>query len=81
MCKIYINLYIKKFFLNFIYYNLDGFRKVSNIENSGLRAERDDIEFYNQHFIKGQEYALERIKRKVTSLQLFTSLAFLKQIF
>jgi hypothetical protein len=43
----------------------DGFRKVSNIENSGLRSERDDIEFYNQHFIKGREFELEFIKRKV----------------
>ena len=49
---------------------LDGFRKVSNIENSGLRAERDDIEFYNQHFVKGREYELEFIKRKV-SLKVF----------
>jgi heat shock transcription factor 1 len=45
-----------------------------------LRSERDDIEFYNQYFIKGQEYALERIKRKVTSLQSFASLAFLKHV-
>jgi heat shock transcription factor 1 len=75
-----ISLYIKKNFPNFFFRNLDGFRKVSNIENSGLRSERDDIEFYNQYFIKGQEYALERIKRKVTSLQSFASLAFLKHV-
>lgn len=47
-------------------WKLDGFRKVSNIENSGLRSERDDIEFYNQHFVKGREYELEFIKRKVS---------------
>lgn len=43
----------------------DGFRKMTNIENSGLRSERDDMEFYHQYFVKGHEIALENIKRKV----------------
>jgi len=45
--------------------NLDGFRKITSIENSGLRIEKDDIEFYHQYFLRGQENMLENIKRKV----------------
>ena len=47
------------------FYNSDGFRKQQHIENSGLRAERDDVEFYHPCFVKGNEHALEYIKRKV----------------
>lgn len=50
--------------------NMYGFRKLTNIENSGLRSERDDIEFYHVHFVKDQESSLELIKRKIkTPLQ------------
>ncbi|XP_054164633.1 heat shock factor protein-like isoform X2 [Oppia nitens] len=44
--------------------NMYGFRKVSNIENSGLRTERDDIEFFHHFFSKDKERELEFIKRK-----------------
>lgn len=43
----------------------DGFRKITHIENSGLKVENDEIEFYHQCFLKGQENLLEYIKRKV----------------
>lgn len=42
----------------------DGFRKITHIENSGLKVETDEIEFYHSCFVKGQENMLEYIKRK-----------------
>lgn len=58
--------------------SVDGFRKVVNIEQSGLvKPERDDTEFQHLYFLQGHEHMLEHIKRKVqlhltscTSLQL-----------
>lgn len=49
----------------------DGFRKVVNIEQSGLvKPERDDTEFQHLYFLQGHEHMLEHIKRKVwTHLQ------------
>lgn len=45
---------------------LDGFRKVVNIEQSGLvKPERDDTEFQHLYFLQGHEHMLEHIKRKV----------------
>lgn len=46
--------------------HLDGFRKITHIENTGLKVENDEIEFYHSYFLKGQENLLEYIKRKVT---------------
>lgn len=44
----------------------DGFRKVVNIEQSGLvKPERDDTEFQHLYFLQGHEHMLEHIKRKV----------------
>uniref|UniRef100_A0A665VHT5 HSF-type DNA-binding domain-containing protein n=1 Tax=Echeneis naucrates TaxID=173247 RepID=A0A665VHT5_ECHNA len=49
--------------------NMYGFRKVVHIEQGGLlKPERDDTEFQHPFFIKGQEYLLENIKRKVTNV-------------
>lgn len=46
--------------------HLDGFRKVVNIEQSGLvKPERDDTEFQHLYFLQGHEHMLEHIKRKV----------------
>ncbi|RWS25982.1 heat shock factor protein 1-like isoform X1 [Leptotrombidium deliense] len=46
----------------------NGFRKLTSIENSGLRTmDKDEVEFFHQYFIKGQEKLLEMIKRKVTT--------------
>jgi heat shock transcription factor 1 len=45
--------------------NMYGFRKSTSIENSGLKADTDKMEFYHQYFLKGQESKLEFIKRKV----------------
>ncbi|XP_072374560.1 heat shock factor protein 4 isoform X5 [Scyliorhinus torazame] len=47
--------------------NMYGFRKVVNIEQSGLvKPERDDTEFQHLYFLRGQEQLLEHIKRKVS---------------
>lgn len=44
----------------------DGFRKVVNIEQSGLvKPEKDDTEFQHLYFLQGHEHLLEHIKRKV----------------
>jgi len=44
--------------------NMYGFRKITHIENTGLKIENDEIEFYHAYFVKGQENMLEYIKRK-----------------
>lgn len=49
----------------FLVHVADGFRKLTSIENSGLKSEKDDMEFFHQYFLKGQEGYLEFIKRKV----------------
>lgn len=48
---------------------LDGFRKVTNIEQ-GLKTEKDDLEFQHPYFQKDQEQLLEHIKRKITHVNL-----------
>lgn len=49
--------------------NMYGFRKVVHLEQGGLvKPERDDTEFQHPFFIKGQEFLLENIKRKVTAV-------------
>lgn len=49
--------------------NMYGFRKVVHLEQGGLvKPERDDTEFQHPFFIKGHEYLLENIKRKVTAV-------------
>ena len=45
---------------------IDGFRKVTNIDHSGLKTEGDEVEFFHQHFTLGQEEQLQFIKRKVS---------------
>ncbi|XP_067142548.1 heat shock factor protein-like [Centruroides vittatus] len=45
--------------------NMYGFRKMTNIAQSGLHHENEEIEFYHQYFIKGQELLLSEIKRKI----------------
>ncbi|XP_070382618.1 heat shock factor protein-like isoform X3 [Dermacentor albipictus] len=46
--------------------NMYGFRKVANIDQ-GLRSDREEIEFFHNFFVRGQECLLEFIKRKVPS--------------
>ncbi|XP_034760132.1 heat shock factor protein 4 [Acipenser ruthenus] len=47
--------------------NMYGFRKVVNIEQSGLvKPERDDTEFQHLYFLQSHEHLLEHIKRKVS---------------
>ncbi|XP_028967690.1 heat shock factor protein [Galendromus occidentalis] len=45
--------------------NMYGFRKVVNVDSGGLKGYKEDIEFYHNSFIRGQEAALEYIKRKI----------------
>ncbi|KAM9808155.1 heat shock factor protein 4 [Neosynchiropus ocellatus] len=53
--------------------NMYGFRKVVNIEQSGLvKPERDDTEFQHLYFLQGHEHMLEHIKRKVPRLSFNT---------
>ncbi|XP_008309351.1 heat shock factor protein 4 [Cynoglossus semilaevis] len=50
--------------------NMYGFRKVVNIEQSGLvKPERDDTEFQHLYFLQGHEHMLEHIKRKVSMVK------------
>ncbi|XP_006641489.2 heat shock factor protein 4 [Lepisosteus oculatus] len=50
--------------------NMYGFRKVVNIEQSGLvKPERDDTEFQHLYFLQGHEHLLEHIKRKVSMVK------------
>lgn len=56
---------------------LDGFRKVTNIEQ-GLKTEKDDLEFQHPYFQKEQEHLLEHIKRKITHVNLILCYIFLK---
>ncbi|GBN53460.1 hypothetical protein AVEN_8158-1, partial [Araneus ventricosus] len=44
--------------------NMYGFRKLSCIDQGGMHCYKNEIEFYHQYFIKGQESLLELIKRK-----------------
>ena len=50
--------------LNFLFFS-DGFRKVTNLEQGGLKADKDDLEFAHPYFLRGREDLLELIKRKV----------------
>lgn len=52
---------------------LDGFRKVSNIEHSGLKADGDEVEFYHPCFSLDNEEQLQYIKRKVDNSKLSVS--------
>ncbi|XP_033754911.1 heat shock factor protein-like isoform X2 [Pecten maximus] len=45
--------------------NMYGFRKVVHID-TGLKTEKDDVEFQHSFFIRGQEHLLENIKRKIS---------------
>lgn len=45
--------------------NMYGFRKVVHID-TGLKTEKDDVEFQHVYFIKGHEDLLENIKRKIS---------------
>ncbi|XP_015919486.1 heat shock factor protein isoform X2 [Parasteatoda tepidariorum] len=45
--------------------NMYGFRKLSCIDQGGMHCYKNEIEFYHQYFLKGQESLLELIKRKI----------------
>lgn len=45
----------------------DGFHKITNIENGGLKFDKDEMEFSHPCFQKDQPYLLEHIKRKIAN--------------
>lgn len=47
---------------------LDGFHKLSSVENGTMDADRDEIQFSHNFFIKDQPDLLRNIKRKVRKL-------------
>ncbi|KAK2723751.1 heat shock factor protein-like isoform X2 [Artemia franciscana] len=47
--------------------NMYGFRKVSSVEQGSLRVDKDEMEFQHNYFLRGHEYLLENIKRKLPS--------------
>lgn len=47
--------------------NMYGFRKVTHIDQGGLKIEKDDLQFQHQFFQKGERDMLQYIKRKVSN--------------
>ncbi|XP_059178231.1 heat shock factor protein 4-like isoform X2 [Physella acuta] len=47
--------------------NMYGFRKVTHIDQGGLKIEKDDLEFSHQFFQRGEQDMLQYIKRKVSN--------------
>ncbi|GFN86064.1 heat shock factor protein-like, partial [Plakobranchus ocellatus] len=47
--------------------NMYGFRKVTHIDQGGLKIEKDDLQFQHQFFQKGERDMLQFIKRKVSN--------------
>lgn len=45
----------------------DGFHKISNIDNGGLKFDKDEMEFSHPCFKKDSPYLLEHIKRKIAN--------------
>lgn len=45
--------------------NMYGFKKLVNIEQGGLKSDKDEMEFQHQYFIKDNENFLTLIKRKL----------------
>lgn len=46
---------------------LDGFHKITSIDNGGLKFDKDEMEFSHPCFQKEQPYLLEHIKRKIAN--------------
>uniref|UniRef100_A0A0B6Z4B9 HSF-type DNA-binding domain-containing protein n=1 Tax=Arion vulgaris TaxID=1028688 RepID=A0A0B6Z4B9_9EUPU len=47
--------------------NMYGFRKVTHIDQGGLKIEKDDLQFQHQYFQRGERDMLQFIKRKVSA--------------
>ncbi|CAL1536536.1 unnamed protein product [Lymnaea stagnalis] len=47
--------------------NMYGFRKVTHIDQGGLKIEKDDLQFQHQFFQRGEQDMLQFIKRKVSN--------------
>lgn len=58
-----------------IQFLLDGFHKVVSIEGSGLKVDKDEMEFAHQFFLMEHPYLLEHIKRKVRGLDVLQGYA------
>lgn len=63
-CILILNLHIFFFFVNL---SLDGFHKITSIDNGGLKFDRDEMEFTHPCFKRNCPYLLEHIKRKIAS--------------
>lgn len=46
---------------------IDGFHKITSIDNGGLRFDKDEMEFTHPCFQKDHPYLLEHIKRKIAT--------------
>ena len=46
---------------------IDGFHKITSIDNGGLKFDKDEMEFSHPYFQKGHPYLLEHIKRKIAN--------------
>lgn len=46
---------------------LDGFHKITSIDNGGLKFDKDEMEFSHPCFQKEQPFLLEHIKRKIAN--------------
>jgi HSF-type DNA-binding len=45
--------------------NMYGFHKVVSVDSGGLKLDKDEMEFAHPYFLRGHEYLLDHIKRKI----------------
>lgn len=72
--EIFLNMALNMMDEKWLFFFLDGFRKIVQIEQGGLRLDRDEMEFAHPYFLQGREDLLELIKRKVIISNNFLSL-------
>ncbi|KAK6982555.1 heat shock factor protein-like isoform X1 [Biomphalaria glabrata] len=53
--------------------NMYGFRKVTHVDQGGLKIEKDDLQFQHQFFQRGERDMLQFIKRKVSTTMIRTT--------
>lgn len=66
MCKLSY-LFINLIEIIDFYLSLDGFHKITSIDNGGLKFDRDEMEFSHPCFQKDHPFLLEHIKRKIAN--------------
>ena len=45
--------------------NMYGFHKVVSVDSGGLKLDKDEMEFAHPYFLRGHDYLLDHIKRKI----------------